>query len=456
MRKLLVICGVLLASSVGLANSKLSTEDCVSRIYENAGAKSRMQAQRICQERDDADFVQCAEDLYNDLDANHTFESATETCFQQVPVPAYIRLAQGCVTILRGAGFDIEPAIELCDSTLAETGSLAIPKCIYRSRSSRDTDAIIDSCRRQFNRGELDNEGRNKVEMERARQEAAARAEQERQRQIEAARQEQARRQAEASRLAELQRQADAKRQREYQERQERLAIQKAENDERQRRLELERQANRQRWEEQQRRRAEERPVVIIKPEPKIIVVPKREEPKREEPKRIEQKPNTGVSQAEKARRAEELRRQEEERNWQEMQREEKARQQRERQARENESKKKQEVTPIPRPKVDIPDTKIPKKVDQGSSNGKKDQGLSDEERQRREDEVRRKSEEGRKRVEQAKKEAEERARLEKERKEKEQQPQTPSTTGDGTGDVPPPPSSGDFEDLPNPTASVR
>lgn len=430
MRKLLLVCGVLLVSTVGYAKSlPMPFSECIDNIYANAGVRSREEAKVVCRMQNDVRFVECAVDKYNDLDYSYSSEQAIGSCMERFPTQS---IHTSCVTILGSAGFDRMAAIAICDETTAENLSLAIPKCIYRLSRSH-SDRIVDECTMMYENGDLNGEGydkesyarmqkeleRRRAEEEAARKAAIARAEAERQRQFEIARQKQAQRAAEAARVAEARRQAEIKRQQEIQYRKDRLALQRAEREERQRRLELEKQESIKRWEDL--RRAEERQQKRFEPRVETRV----------EPKRVEPKKNSGVSQAEKARRAEELRRQEEQRNWEEM-----VRQERER---EKKAGKKQNVVP----KVDVPEKK-------------KNQGVSEEERRRRDEEIQRKAQEGRERVERAKREAEERRKeQERERQEREktgQEGQSGGRSNDGVTpeDVPPPPT-GDFEDLPNP-----
>lgn len=397
MKKLLIMCGVLFVSTVGYAKGNLMPfSSCVDEIYANAGARTINDAKITCRMQNDAGFVQCATDLYNDLDRGYSSERAIGVCLDRYPGQS---IHTSCVTILSSARFERRAAIEICDET-TDTLSLAIPKCIYRL-SNTDADDIVATCWDAFERGQLNNEGFDKEayarmekqkQIRRAQEEAArrdvlARQEAERQRQAQIARAQQEQRAQEAARMAEARRQEQLRRQQEIQREKDRVANQRMERD--------------------------------------------------------------------RARRAEEIRRQEENRNFDEMVREEKARQARERAKQtQNQNKKRQEI-PVPTPKEDIP-VKKTKQPEQKPA-VKQDQGKKDSSDQaRRDEEIKRKTEEGRERVERAKREAEERRKQQEADKQKPSQEGTKSDDqkGDGTEDVPPPPIGGDFMDLPNPTAN--
>ena len=193
MKKLLLMCGALFVSTMGYAKSNpMPFSSCVDEIYANAGARTMNDAKITCRMQNDAAFVQCATDLYNDLDRGYSSDRAIGICLDRYPGQS---IHTSCVTILGSAGFERMAAIHICDET-TDTLSLAIPKCIYRlSRTNSDT--IVDDCRQAFERGQLNNEGfdkdayarlqkeneRRKAKEAADRREAQARAQAERQRQ---------------------------------------------------------------------------------------------------------------------------------------------------------------------------------------------------------------------------------------------------------------------------------
>ncbi|KYG65960.1 hypothetical protein AZI86_02515 [Bdellovibrio bacteriovorus] len=390
------MCGVLFVSTMGYAKSNpMPFSSCVDEIYANAGARTMNDAKITCRMQNDAAFVQCATDLYNDLDRGYSSDRAIGICLDRYPGQS---IHTSCVTILGSAGFERMAAIHICDET-TDTLSLAIPKCIYRlSRTNSDT--IVDDCRQAFERGQLNNEGFDKdayarLEKENARRkaqeaadrrEAQARAQAERQRQIEIAQRREAQRAADQARAAEARRQEQQNRQQEIQRQKDRAANQRIEN--------------------------------------------------------------------ERARRAEEKRRQEEERNFNDMIREENARQARERAKQAQNQNKKREEIPAVTPKKDVGSKNTKKSEDKPVV--KQDQAKdSGSDQSRRDEEIKRKTAEGRERVERAKREAEERRQQQERDKNKGQSAKVEEKkTGDGTEDVPPPPVGGDFTDLPNPTAN--
>ncbi|GEM_PF-4347493 len=176
MKRFILLSFGFLMTNVALAETTDTVHQCANKFYESAGAPTQRIAQEQCEKRQDARFVQCVVNSYNNLAFNHSFESAVANCNVQIPLLS--RETKECLGILKSAQFSSARALQLCE-WVEPTRTLSIPKCVLRNMlkagNRQSNEQLILSCYDQFERFELNKEGENVEEIERQKRAEKAR-----------------------------------------------------------------------------------------------------------------------------------------------------------------------------------------------------------------------------------------------------------------------------------------